>query len=79
MKKILIIALFCAVFFAAILVQKWYAYVTNTQSAYDEVGIELNLRAPTFMNTWGCAQLKKNFSRQVPPYGCTSKDPAKWD
>lgn len=79
MKKFLLIAGMCVVLFFGMMIQKWYAYVTNTKQAYDEVGIELNLRVPAFMNTWGCAQLKKNFSRQVPPYGCASKDPAKWD
>lgn len=49
---------------------KWWAYVTNTQSPYDEIGIELNSRAPRPINEWGCAQLKLRFERMIPPYGC---------
>lgn len=54
---------------------RWHAYVTNTDSPYDEVGIELNSRAPGFLNGWGCAQLKATFGeRVVPPYGCSRPD-----
>lgn len=49
---------------------KWWAYVTNTKSPYDEIGIELNSRAPAPFNEWGCAQLKLRFERMIPPYGC---------
>lgn len=54
---------------------KWYAYVTNTTSPYDEIGIELNARAPGPINAWGCAQLKARFgARTVPPYACAKPE-----
>lgn len=54
---------------------KWYAYVTNTTSPYNEVGIELNSRAPGPINTWGCAQLKATFGgKTIPPYGCAKPE-----
>lgn len=54
---------------------KWYAYVTNTTSPYDEIGIDLNSMAPGPINAWGCAQLKTTFgARAIPPYGCAKPD-----
>ncbi|WP_337268558.1 hypothetical protein [Oryzifoliimicrobium ureilyticus] len=49
---------------------RWYRYVTNTQSPYDEVGIELNSRMPTPIRKWGCSQLQSTFGQMLPPYGC---------
>ncbi len=51
---------------------QWYKYVTNTESPYDEVGIELNSRAPAPINQWGCEKLKETFGNTLPPYGCQS-------
>ncbi|KAB0680696.1 hypothetical protein [Aureimonas leprariae] len=53
---------------------KWYAYVTNTTSPYDEVGIELNNTVPQGMRDWGCARLQASFAGAVPPYGCAGPD-----
>lgn len=51
---------------------KWWAYVAHAKSPYDEIGIELNSRAPGPINAWGCAQLKLRFERMIPPYGCAA-------
>ncbi|MGO4128305.1 hypothetical protein AB4Z01_28190 [Inquilinus sp. YAF38] len=56
----------------------WYRYVTNTDSPYDEIGIELNSRLPAPLRDWGCARLKANFARALPPYGCQSADGRSW-
>ncbi len=53
---------------------KWYAYVTNTESPYDEVGIEVNSRLPGPLNKWGCDRLHETFPGAVPPYGCQAFD-----
>lgn len=58
---------------------RWYRYVTNVESPYDEVGIELNSRMPGPINTWGCDQLHTTFSTMLPPYGCQSTaDATQW-
>ena len=49
---------------------RWYSYVTAGESPYDEVGIELNSRAPSPLRTWGCTRLADRFPGSVPPYGC---------
>ncbi|WP_313615478.1 hypothetical protein [Agrobacterium sp.] len=49
---------------------KWYKYVTNADSPYDEVGIELNSRMPGPINKWGCDKLHETFGNVLPPYGC---------
>ena len=41
---------------------RWYRYVSNTDSPYDEVGITLNNAIPGPINSWGCAKLKTTFA-----------------
>lgn len=59
---------------------RWYLYVTNTESPYDEVGIELNSRMPEAIRSWGCARLRANFpAAAVPPMGCARLGaPTQW-
>lgn len=49
---------------------RWHRYVSNTESPYDEVGIELNSRMPGPINKWGCDMLHATFGSNLPPYGC---------
>lgn len=56
---------------------RWYMYVNNTTSPYDEVGIELNTRVPEPMRAWGCGQLHANFPKALPPYGCSRPESGK--
>lgn len=58
---------------------RWHRYVTNTDSPYDEVGIELNSRMPSPLNTWGCNKLQATFGKVLPPYGCQAgSDGRQW-
>ncbi len=58
---------------------QWFKYVNNTESPYDEVGIELNSRMPGPINKWGCDKLKTTFANMLPPYGCQSAaDATQW-
>ncbi len=57
---------------------RWYRYVTNSDSPYDEVGITLNSSMPGPINAWGCARLKTTFANSLPPYGCASADGKSW-
>jgi hypothetical protein len=48
--------------------------VTNGKTPYDEVGIGLNSYMPQPLRGWGCQQLRKEFGKMLPPYGCESPD-----
>lgn len=56
----------------------WYRYVSNTESPYQEVGIELNSRMPDPIRKWGCDKLRSNFGGAIPPYGCATGDGRTW-
>lgn len=58
--------------------KRWYDYVSKAKSPYEEIGIELNSRAPGPLNRWGCAQLQERFAKSVPPYGCAAGDGRQW-
>lgn len=53
--------------------QRYYAYVTNTKSPYDEVGIEINSYMPKLIRKWGCDKLQATFTGMLPPYGCQAE------
>ncbi|MBY5334790.1 hypothetical protein ACOJBM_37755 [Rhizobium beringeri] len=57
---------------------RWYRYVTNSDSPYDEIGITLNNSMPGPINSWGCAKLKNTFANSLPPYGCGAGDATQW-
>lgn len=57
---------------------RWYRYVSNTDSPYDEIGITLNNFMPGPINNWGCAKLKITFASSLPPYGCAAGDATQW-
>lgn len=68
--RILRVVLVVAITAAATIGWRWYSYVSNTASPYDEVGIELNSRMPGPINKWGCDKLHASFGNVLPPYGC---------
>ncbi len=67
-----IVRLLATVLLAVVVVGgwRWYSYVSNTESPYEEVGIELNSRMPGPINKWGCDKLHATFGNALPPYGC---------
>lgn len=74
MQKLVRIVLIAAIALVATVGWKWYGYVTNTETPYDEVGIELNSRMPGPVNKWGCDRLHATFGNVLPPYGCHADD-----
>jgi hypothetical protein len=78
MNKLLRVAFIMVFVFAVVLGGFWYRYVTNTESPYQEVGIELNSRMPEPIRRWGCDKLQSNFDGAVPPYGCSIGDGTSW-
>ena len=79
MFRFLTIVLVACLILAAGVGYRWYAYVSNTQSPFEEVGIELNSRMPGPIRDWGCARLKQTFgSKTLPPYGCSTPDGRSW-
>ncbi|WP_419900032.1 hypothetical protein [Roseomonas sp. USHLN139] len=74
---------FAAVLLAALLLAgggRWYAYVTNSSSPYDEVGTALNGYMPAPLRGWGCGRLRASFpGANMPPLGCQRPDqPNSW-
>ncbi|WP_342359471.1 hypothetical protein [Terrarubrum flagellatum] len=78
MKRLFQILVIAAIACGGTLGWRWYVYVTNTQTPYDEVGIGLNGLMPQPLRKWGCDQLKKNFGRGLPPMGCSAGDGRQW-
>ncbi len=78
LRKLLSIVLVIVIASAVTLGWRWYSYVSNTDSPYDEVGIELNSRMPLPLRKWGCDRLKATFGAVLPPYGCSAEDGKSW-
>lgn len=57
---------------------RWYRYVSNTASPYDEVGITLNTLMPPPLRKWGCDRLHATFGNVLPPHGCAVADGRQW-
>jgi hypothetical protein len=77
--KIIKLLLIVVIAFTALIGFRWHRYVTNTESPYNEIGIELNSRMPSPIQKWGCDQLHKTFGNVIPPYGCqTVADGRQW-
>lgn len=78
MRKVLQLLLVIVIAVVAVVGFRWYRYVTNTESPYEEVGITLNNMMPGPINAWGCAKLKASFGNGLPPYGCQAADGTSW-
>ena len=78
MKKLILVFLTIIVAVMALAGSRWYGYVSNTDSPYDEIGITLNNAAPDPINRWGCAMLETRFAKSVPPYGCAGENATRW-
>ena len=78
MMKLLRVLLLMVVVVGVVLGGFWFRYVSNTESPYDEVGIELNSRMPQPIRKWGCDKLHANFAGAIPPYGCSTGDGTSW-
>ncbi|WP_157785608.1 hypothetical protein [Sinorhizobium fredii] len=50
MKKVISVLFITVVTMLLVVGWRWFAYVTNTEKRYDEVGIELNIRMPGPLN-----------------------------
>ncbi len=78
MKKMIAVVMIVVVAAAGFVGVRWYGYVSNSTSPYDEVGIELNSRMPDALNKWGCEKLHATFGDVVPPYGCAASGGQGW-
>lgn len=78
MTKMFLIAIVVLVAATAFFGQRWYGYVSNTGTPYDEVGIAINTRLPAPLNSWGCNKLHATFGNVLPPYGCAAADGKTW-
>jgi hypothetical protein len=73
-RTFLIIIIASVIFFG----QRWYNYVTNKTSPYDESGIQLNSAMPAPIGKWGCDKLHATFPKSLPPRGCEAEDGKSW-
>jgi hypothetical protein len=78
MFRLLRLVVLMAVMVAGVLGFYWYSYVTNTESPYQEIGIELNSRMPDPIRKWGCDKLHETFPKALPPNGCQADDGKSW-
>jgi hypothetical protein len=80
MKKMLQVLLVVLIGVTVMFGGRWYTYVSNTASPYDEVGIALNGYAPAPLRAWGCAKLHATFPKNLPPHGCSQPGgaPGQW-
>ncbi|WP_027668281.1 hypothetical protein [Rhizobium leguminosarum] len=78
MKKLVRLLLTIALAFVVFTGFRWYRYITNTDSPYDEIGITLDNAMPSPINAWGCAKLKTTFGSSLPPYGCAAENATQW-
>ncbi|MBP1878381.1 hypothetical protein J2Z84_001685 [Agrobacterium rubi] len=76
--KIIRVLTMVVIFAVVIFGYRWYSYVTNTESPYNEVGIELNSRMPAPIRKWGCDKLHQTFGNAVPPLGCSAGGSNDW-
>ena len=78
MGRLLRLVVILVVVFAVVIGSFWSKYVSNTESPYDEIGIELNSRMPDPIRKWGCDKLQATFAGALPPYGCAVGDGRVW-
>ncbi len=78
MPKFLQIVIVVAVGALVMIGGRWYRYVAQGDTPYDEVGIALNGHAPAPLRRWGCRNLQTRFPGQLPPYGCGSANGRDW-
>lgn len=78
MRRALRIVLISFVAFVIFFGQRWYNYVTNKTSPYDETGIQINSALPAPIRKWGCDKLRTNFPKAEPPAGCEANDGKSW-
>lgn len=77
MPRLLSILITVVLAVAIVTLGRWYFYISNTTSPYDEVGIELNSRMPYPLRKYGCGKLQATFVNALPPYGC-GDDQGRW-
>jgi hypothetical protein len=80
LKKALAILAAVFVVVTAMIGQRYYAWAAQSDSPFDEVGIELHRYMPAAVQNWGCAKLSERFGgKTLPPYGCQDlNDPKQW-
>lgn len=78
MQKILQVVCVVLIAGAVMFGGRWYMYVAQGQSPYDEVGIALNGYMPGPLRARGCHKMQQRFAGQLPPYGCAAADGRSW-
>jgi len=79
MKRLVSILFGGLVAVVAVVGYQWYGYIANTDTPFDEVGIDLNNMMPGPVRDYGCRRLKETFgAKTLPPYGCADGTGRGW-
>ena len=78
MRRVLTVLLAAVVAVVMVVAGRWYIYVTNTESPYDELGIALTQFMPDPVRAWGCGKLEITFAGALPPFGCSGASGDQW-
>ncbi len=79
MKRLVSIVVVVLILGIGAIGQQWYAYIGNTESPFDEMGIDLNNMLPGPLHDYGCGRLKQTFGgKTLPPYGCADETGRAW-
>jgi hypothetical protein len=79
MQRLLMIVLVMVIVGIGLVGQRWYTYITNTDSPFEEVGMEINNRLPGPLHDYGCARLKATFGgKTLPVHGCQDATGKGW-
>lgn len=79
MKRLVSIVAAALVAAVGVVGYQWYGYISNTQSPFDEIGIDLNNMLPGPLHDYGCGRLKQTFGgKTLPPYGCADESGRGW-
>jgi hypothetical protein len=60
--------------------QGYYRWVAQSETPFEELGIELHSYMPAPVQAWGCARLRARFEgKTIPPLGCQDRvNPVTW-
>ena len=80
MRKIAVILSLVAVTFAVYVGQGYYQWVAQSETPFEELGIDLHQYMPAPIQAWGCGRLRARFEgKTLPPFGCQDlTEPRKW-
>jgi hypothetical protein len=80
MRKIALLVSLIAVTCVVYVGQGYYQWVAQSETPFEELGIDLHKYMPAPVQAWGCERLRSRFEgKTLPPFGCQDLEaPTKW-